>query len=126
MDALKCQPMVGHIKKALQTFPHGINGLEDTYENAVQRINDKQQGYRDLSIRLIAWLTYSKSPLSTTAIRQALALNEDMLELDQDLLSDLGVLGSITAGLVIWIVNVVLSDSSTIQHSNISRNTLCF
>ncbi len=44
---------------------------------------------------------YAKSILSTTAVRQALAINEDMLELDVDFVLGLGILGSITTGLVI-------------------------
>lgn len=79
MDALKCQTTVGHVKKAHQTHPQGINGLEDTYENAVQRIKYKQQGDWDLTIRPIVWPTNSSPLLSKAAIRQALAINEDML-----------------------------------------------
>ena len=64
--------------------------LQDTYGNAIQRIKYQQQGYRDLAIRFIAWLTYSKSLLSTTVIRQAFAINEDLLELAADFAPDLG------------------------------------
>jgi hypothetical protein len=38
MDSLIDQPTVGHIKQVLLNLPQGINGLDETYDQAMKRI----------------------------------------------------------------------------------------
>lgn len=89
----------GHLKRALKTLPKELDG---TYTQAVQRIEDQEQGAREPAKRLLAWITYAKRELTIPEIRHALAVgsNVDMKDFDADFLLDVDILTSICAGLV--------------------------
>jgi len=94
------QPTLGHIKRVLQTLPRGMKGLDETYEQAIKRIEGQEKGYRELAKQVLSWVTYAKRPLSITEVQHALAVSADMTDMDRDFLPEVEVLGSICAGLI--------------------------
>ncbi|KAF2176589.1 purine and uridine phosphorylase [Zopfia rhizophila CBS 207.26] len=101
MDSLMSQPTLGHIKRVLQNLPQGMKGLDETYAQAMRRIEGQEEGYRELAKHILAWITYAKRALSTAEIQHALAVHTDKAELDEDFLPKIEMLGSICAGLIV-------------------------
>lgn len=56
----------------LQELPYG---LEDTYNNILQRIKSQRQQYFLLATRTFQWILYSAYPLSAQALAKALSVN---------------------------------------------------
>jgi len=100
MDSPKSQPTVGDIKQALQNLPQGMEGLDETYDQAMKRIEAQEEGYRGLAKQVLAWVTHAKRALYTAEVQHALAVKVGMAELDEDYLPDVETLGSVCAGLV--------------------------
>ena len=100
MDVLETQKTKGGIKKALQSLARGEKELHKTYEQAVERINCQSVPSRELAWRILEWIIYSKSPLSTAELQHALATRESMANMDMDFLPSAKVLQSVCAGLV--------------------------
>jgi ankyrin repeat protein len=100
MDSLMDQPTLGDIKLALRNLPKGMEGLDKTYKQAMERIESQGEGFRKLAKRILSWVTYAKRPLSTAELQHALAVRPGMAELDEDFLPEVEVLGSICVGLV--------------------------
>ena len=101
MDSIMSQPTRGDIKLALQNLPKGMKGLDETYKQAMERIESQGEGFRKLAKQILSWVTHAKRPLSTAELRHALAVKADMAKLDEDFLPEVEVLSSICAGLVI-------------------------
>lgn len=104
------QPTVGHLKLAIRNLPQGINGLNKTYDQAMARINSQDAGYRELAKQVLSWVTYARRVLSTVEIQHALAVRSGMMDVDEDFLPEVHLLGSICAGLV------TVDNSSNIVH----------
>ena len=100
MDTLRGQPTKGDIKQALQHLAKGIAGLDKTYEQAIERINDQGSRVRDLAKRILGWIIHAKRPLSTAELQHALAVRTGTTHLDKDYLPSVQVLRSVCAGLV--------------------------
>jgi hypothetical protein len=54
MDSLMSQPTLRHIKRALQSLPQGIKGLDKTYEQAMRRIEGQEKGYIELAKQVLS------------------------------------------------------------------------
>ncbi|KAI9773365.1 MAG: hypothetical protein M1840_007580 [Geoglossum simile] len=98
MDSLMSQPTVGDIKQALMNLPQGLN---ETYGRAMERIQYQAEGYRKLAEQVLCWVTNAKRALSTIEIQHALAVRADTVQLDEDFLPEIEILGSVCAGLVV-------------------------
>ena len=94
------QPTRGHIKQALQNLPKGIEGLDETYRQAMKRIEGQEEGFRVLAKKVLSWVTHAKRPLITTELQHALAVREGLAELDEDFIPEVEDLISVCAGLV--------------------------
>ena len=101
MDSLRDKTSIKSVKKALETLPEGVNGLDLAYDGALRRIESQRDGFRLLAKRLLGWLTYSKRLMTITEVQHALAIEPDTLDLDKENLSDLDEIVSFCAGLVI-------------------------
>jgi hypothetical protein len=99
MDSLVSQPTLGHIKCVLQNLPQGMKGLDETYSQAMRRIEGQEEGYRELAKQILAWITHAKRALSTVEIQHALAVHPDKGELDEDFLPEIEILSSVCFGL---------------------------
>src|SRR5271154_5894157 len=100
MDSLMSQPTLGHIRRALKTLPQGIKGLDETYEQAMGRIECQDEGYRELAKRVLSWVTHAKRALSIAEVQHAVAVSAGMAEMDKDFLPEVEILDSVCAGLV--------------------------
>lgn len=100
MDALASQPSVGHIKRTLKDLPKGIDGLDQTYENALQRIKNQAPEQRELANKVLSWLFQAKRALSTAELQHALATEPGRKDLDEDFLPAVELLDALCAGLV--------------------------
>jgi hypothetical protein len=93
MNKLANLPTKGDIKQALQSLAKGAEGLDRTYEEAIERIDNYGK-------QILEWIVHTKRPLSTTELRHALAVQPNMKELDKDFLPSVQVLQSRCASLV--------------------------
>jgi len=90
----------GDIKQALRNLDKGREGLEQTYEQAMERINDHRKGYRELVKQILEWIVHARRPLSIAELRHALAVWPHTMKLDEDFFPSIQVLRSVCAGLV--------------------------
>jgi hypothetical protein len=100
MNTLINLPTIGDIKQALQNLANGIDGLNETYEKAMERIESQEKRRRELAKQILAWIIHAKRPLFTAELQHALAVKPHMTELDEDFLPGVEVLQSVCAGLV--------------------------
>jgi Ankyrin repeats (3 copies)/Ankyrin repeat len=100
MDSLMSKPTPGDIKVALKNLPRGEQGLDATYEQAMERIEGQEADFRKLARQVLSWVIHAKRPLSGPEIRHALGVRTGMSELDDDFLPELEDLVSVCAGLV--------------------------
>ena len=94
------KPTPGDIKVALKNLPRGEQGLDATYEQAMERIEGQEADFRKLARQVLSWVIHAKRPLSGPEIRHALGVRTGMSELDDDFLPELEDLVSVCAGLV--------------------------
>ena len=101
MDSLRERTNVKSIRKALETLPEGVNGLDQAYDGALRRIESQRGGFRLLAKRMLGWLTYSRRLMTVTEVQHALAVEPDTQDLDEENLSDVDEIVGFCAGLVI-------------------------
>ncbi|KAI9766614.1 MAG: hypothetical protein M1840_006425 [Geoglossum simile] len=100
MNTLMYQPTKGDIKQALEHLTKGIDGRDETYKQAMERIEDQGSHIRELAIRILAWIVHAKRPLFTTELQHALGVRLLTEKLDGDYLPSVQALRSVCAGLV--------------------------
>ncbi|KAH0556934.1 hypothetical protein GP486_005273 [Trichoglossum hirsutum] len=100
INTLASLPTKGDIKHALQNLRKGIDGLDRTYEQAMERIEGQGRGQRELAKRTLSWIIHARAPLSTVELRHALAVKPGTTKLDEDYLPGINVLRSICVGLI--------------------------
>lgn len=74
MNTIIGLPTRGDIKQALGSLAKGVDGLDETYKLAMERIEGQGNGYRELARQILVWIVHAKRPLSTLEIRHALRL----------------------------------------------------
>ncbi|KAI1661134.1 hypothetical protein F4813DRAFT_378815 [Daldinia decipiens] len=87
-------------QSGLQTEENKIKILNSAYETAMERINGQEEGFKDLAIRILSWITCAKRPLTTLEIQHALAVEVGDQEIDENNIVDIGLMLSVCAGLV--------------------------
>ncbi|EPS40170.1 hypothetical protein H072_6021 [Dactylellina haptotyla CBS 200.50] len=97
IDTLAGEPTVGNLKLALQSLPSGI---EETYNQAMRRIENQGRGNRELAKDILAWLVHAKRVFSTIELQHAVTIKPGDLELNQDFIPTPEMIASICAGLV--------------------------
>jgi ankyrin repeat protein len=100
MDSLMSQPTLGHVRRALKSLPQGLKGLDETYEQAMRRIECQDEGYRELAKKVLSWITHAKRALSVAEVQHAVAVSVGMAEMDEEFLPEVEILDSVCAGLV--------------------------
>lgn len=95
IDSLTNQPTVGHIKQALQNLP---KGLDQTYEQAMNRIESQGEGFRELAKKVLSWVINTKRTLSTAELQHALAVEPRKRVVNTDFIPDVEIVGSVTQG----------------------------
>lgn len=97
MDSLASKNTTKAVRKALETMP---TTLDDTYDDAVKRIEDQIEEDRELALRVLSWVSYASRPLKVDELRQALAVEPEETEFDHENMPDQDILVSVCAGLV--------------------------
>lgn len=92
--------MPGDLKLALRSLPKGPPGLDDTYDNAMERIKAQPLGFCKLALNILTWVIHARTPLSPQLLLEALTIQPGSKELDYDYRPDLGDIDSLCAGLV--------------------------
>ena len=85
------------LRSALERLPKEI---DDTYDEAMQRIQDQDEEETDLALRTLMRISFALRPLSTIEIRHALAIEPSQTDFDPEALVDEETLLFICAGLV--------------------------
>jgi len=78
----------------------GKEGLDKAYEDTVNRIENQQQGIRELAKKMLFWIVFAKRPLTTEELRHALAVEPGTRSLDMRDLCPVEDMVSSCAGLV--------------------------
>jgi hypothetical protein len=98
MNSLATKTNAKDVASALRTLPKGI---DDTYAEAMQRIDDQNEDYQKLATRVLSWVFHAVRPLSVRELREAVAINTGDKELDDDQLAHEDDLVSFCAGMVV-------------------------
>ncbi len=98
MDSLKSKTKRREVRETLECLPETV---DDTYKEAMKRIEAQYKDDRKLAERVISWVTYAIRPLSLGELRYALGTMPGMTEVGDDDLDDPEALISVCAGLVI-------------------------
>lgn len=88
------------ITRALEALPNGSQALDRAYDEAAQRIQGQEAGFKELAWRVISWITCAKRPLLSVELQHALAVEVSDSELGEDNLQDIEEMVSLCAGLV--------------------------
>ena len=78
----------------------GKEGLDKAYDDTVNRIENQQQGIRELAKKMLFWIVFAKRPLTTEELRHALAVEPGTRSLDMRNLCPVEDMVSSCAGLV--------------------------
>ena len=97
MDSLAKKLTRREVRKALGGLPQEP---DETYDQAMQRIQNQDEDRVALAHRVLYWISYSLRPLSVAELRHALAVEPSDDDLDEDGLHEAELLVSVCAGLV--------------------------
>jgi hypothetical protein len=97
MDSLVSKTNLQAVRDTLAKLPAGVN---DTYDEAMERIRRQDEDDRTLAERVLSWITYARRPLSQEELQHALAVTPEMTDMDSEALVDEVILIDVCAGLV--------------------------
>lgn len=109
LSSLSDKPTAKSVKNSLKQFRKQNQGsseaqklevLGHAYDEAMERINGQMSGFRDLAMKVLAWITCAKRPLTTSELQHALGVEIGESELDEDNLPQLEDIVSVCAGLI--------------------------
>ena len=83
---------------ALKNLPEGI---DDIYDDAMERIEQQRDVDRKLAKRVLSWITYAIRPLTVKELQHALAVSPNMTKMDPGAIIYEKNLTSVCAGLVV-------------------------
>ncbi|KAJ7589356.1 hypothetical protein C8J56DRAFT_784927, partial [Mycena floridula] len=98
LDALASQLNRKGLHKALALLPQGIMV---SYDDAMDRIRSQGKEEYELACHIFYWLAYAKRPLNIEELQHAVAVSDDMTEMDHDAIVDVDMLTGICAGLIV-------------------------
>ncbi|KAJ7266772.1 ankyrin repeat domain-containing protein [Mycena rebaudengoi] len=98
IDSLTTKNTIKAVREALKSLP---TDLENTYDDAMDRIEAQSQEDRDIAKRILIWIANAKRPLSVAELQEAIAIEPGTKTLDQDGLLDPDIFLSVCAGLVV-------------------------
>jgi hypothetical protein len=97
MENLTQKSSLRSLREALEKLP---NSFGATYDATLARINDQSPEHRNLAYHVLSWVSYAFRPLSLIELQYAVAIHEDMGEMDEEDLNDGEFLLSVCGGLV--------------------------
>lgn len=88
--------------KTVQKALHGLpKSIDDTYDQALQRVKALNEGDQKLALLFLSWVTCAARPLSSPEIEHACSMDSYEREIDPDEIITAGELASLCAGLVV-------------------------
>ncbi|KKO97783.1 hypothetical protein THAR02_10115 [Trichoderma harzianum] len=100
LDSLQHKPTPKVIFQALDNFPKGNEGLNETYGETMRRIRNQGLEFQQLALRALSWITCAMRQLSIFELQTALAVEKDSSEMDEDNIPEIEDIVSACAGLV--------------------------
>jgi len=100
MNALQSQETEGEVRDAVKNLAKGENKLDQAHYRTMERVQSQAESPKRLAIRSLAWIFYTKRPLSVAELRHALAIRPTELTLDKSYLPNVKRLLAVCAGLV--------------------------
>ncbi len=97
MDNLAKKLTRREVRTALNSLP---KELDETYDQAMQRIQNQDEGQAALAHKVLYWISYSLRPLTAAELQHALAVELGDDDLDEDGLYETELMVSVCAGLV--------------------------
>ncbi|KAF4786061.1 hypothetical protein HER10_EVM0013009 [Colletotrichum scovillei] len=88
------------VKAALETLATGSSAYDTAYDEAFERIEGQLEDQSALARDALSWIVCSKRPLQIVELQEALAVEQDMTELDVDNRPELEDVISACAGLL--------------------------
>jgi hypothetical protein len=124
MNSLMTKLTPGDLRDCLRGLPQGERGLEQTYEQTMERINFQEAESKSLATGALSWITLALSPLRRRELLHALAVRANTFKFDKDYLPDLEDLISLCAGLVTYSEDDDRVIFGTFYYPNIFRKKL--
>ena len=97
MDRLGCQTSIRNLRKALDSLPTKLN---ETYDEAMNRIQGQVQEHSQLALSALAWISNALRPLKLDELKEALAIQPGDPELDEEAIPEEALIVSVSAGLI--------------------------
>ncbi|KAJ7576518.1 ankyrin repeat-containing domain protein [Mycena floridula] len=98
LDSLASKTNRYALRQALATLPKDIHR---SYDDTVARIMAQGEDDANLACQVFLWLTYAKQQLTVEELQCALSISPGMTEMNPDAITDIEILTSVCAGLVI-------------------------
>ncbi|KAJ7108042.1 ankyrin repeat-containing domain protein [Mycena crocata] len=98
LESLLTKNTVKAVRDALRLLPKDLN---DTYDNAMARINNQNEDDKKLAHLALTWVANSKRLLSVEELRHALAIEPNTTVLDTDNLLGVEIILAACAGLLV-------------------------
>jgi hypothetical protein len=98
MDSLVKKLNAAAVHEALESLPKEV---DDIYDEALERIEQQNEGEKHLAKQILSWITHARRPLHVYELQHALAVVCGTTSIDPDNLTDEDVLTSVCAGLVV-------------------------
>ncbi|KAJ6461205.1 hypothetical protein DFH09DRAFT_1495465, partial [Mycena vulgaris] len=98
IESLASKNAIKAVREALQHLP---TDLQQTYDEAMDRIKLQREEDRELGLLALTWVANAKRLLSVSELQEALAIEENSTFLDLDNLLDISMILSVCAGLII-------------------------
>lgn len=89
---------IKHVRNKLQNLPAT---LDDTYDEAMRRIQNQEVEHSNIAMKTLAWLTYAFRPLSLKELQHALAVEPGDTDLDPELIMEGHNITALCFGLVL-------------------------
>jgi ankyrin repeat protein len=97
MDSLATKGTPKAVRETLRALPRELN---DTYDEAMERIVSQNDYDRQLAEHILAWISFATRPLTFKELQCALAVERFQTKLHEDNLIDKKLLTSVCTGLV--------------------------
>lgn len=98
MDSLSTKTSIRMLKRALENLSSDLSVL---YNDALLRIESQNQDYRELAEKTLRWVAYTYRRFPVRALQEALAIDPDETDFDDEAMTPVGLILDVCAGLLI-------------------------
>jgi hypothetical protein len=98
MDTVIEKHNISNVCKALKNLPKEV---DDTYGEAMARIERQNKDDRELARWTLSWVSYVRRPLTVEELQHALSIVPGMTHIETDNITDIEILTSVCAGLIV-------------------------